>query len=62
MAPPDDWNDGQAHEEGHIAVVRRVGWTAGAKSLTGCPAGGRPSGGDADVPAPHQPSTRVRTG
>jgi hypothetical protein len=36
MAPPDDWKDGQAHEEGHIAVVRRADWTAvEAKSLTG---------------------------
>ncbi|WP_190139338.1 hypothetical protein [Streptomyces longispororuber] len=36
MAPPDDWKDGQAHEEGHVVVVRRADWTAvEAKSLTG---------------------------
>ncbi|MEV7796671.1 hypothetical protein AB0O68_32600 [Streptomyces sp. NPDC087512] len=28
----------------------------------GCPTDGRPSDGDADAPAPHQPSTRIRTG
>ncbi|MFJ6140935.1 hypothetical protein [Kitasatospora sp. NPDC092286] len=36
MAPPDDWEDEEAHVEGHVAVVSRVDWTTvGAKSLTG---------------------------
>ncbi|WP_411083490.1 hypothetical protein [Streptomyces sp. cmx-18-6] len=36
MAPPDDWKDGRAHGEGHVAVVRRTDWTTvGAGSLTG---------------------------
>lgn len=35
MAPPDDWQDETAHDEGHVAVVRRPDWTAvPAKSLT----------------------------
>ncbi|MFJ7276821.1 hypothetical protein [Kitasatospora sp. NPDC098663] len=36
MAPPDDYKDGKAHVEGHLAMVRRADWTAvGAESLTG---------------------------
>ncbi|WP_405814831.1 hypothetical protein OG241_09920 [Streptomyces sp. NBC_01390] len=36
MAPPDDWQDETAHEEGHVAVVNRPDWTAvPARSLNG---------------------------
>lgn len=36
MAPPDDWQDEAAHENGHVAVVDRVDWTAvPARSLSG---------------------------
>ncbi|MFI8308216.1 hypothetical protein ACIF80_33360 [Streptomyces sp. NPDC085927] len=36
MAPPDDWQDGAAHEDGHVAVVHRSDWTAVlAQSLNG---------------------------
>ncbi|MBP2055004.1 hypothetical protein J2Z21_008016 [Streptomyces griseochromogenes] len=36
MAPPDDWQDGRALVEGHLAVVRRGDWAAvPARSLTG---------------------------
>ncbi|MFD9432242.1 hypothetical protein [Streptomyces sp. NPDC060002] len=36
MAPPDDWQDEAAHENGHVAVVGRVDWTAvPARSLSG---------------------------
>ncbi|MFC7933114.1 outer membrane protein assembly factor BamB family protein [Streptomyces cinereoruber] len=35
MAPPDDWQDDTARDEGHVAVVRRPDWaTVPAKSLT----------------------------
>ncbi|MFG2964054.1 hypothetical protein ACGFZS_12330 [Streptomyces sp. NPDC048288] len=36
MAPPDDWQDEAAHENGHVAVVDRADWTAvPARSLSG---------------------------
>ncbi|MFD5253712.1 hypothetical protein ACFWM5_12875 [Streptomyces bobili] len=36
MAPPDDWQDEAAHENGHVAVVGRVDWTTvPARSLSG---------------------------
>ncbi|TQJ55340.1 hypothetical protein [Streptomyces sp. SLBN-115] len=36
VAPPDDWQDEAAHENGHVAVVDRVDWTAvPARSLSG---------------------------
>ncbi|MBX4178789.1 hypothetical protein [Streptomyces geysiriensis] len=59
MAPADDWKDGQDHEEGHVAVVGCADWT-GVEARRN-PSGDRPCAGDGDAPAPHQPSTRVRT-
>ncbi|WP_162624938.1 hypothetical protein [Streptomyces cadmiisoli] len=36
MAPPDDWQDETAHENGHVAVVARADWTTvPARSLNG---------------------------
>ncbi|MET8980354.1 hypothetical protein ABZX85_32590 [Streptomyces sp. NPDC004539] len=36
MAPPDDWQDEQAHVEGNVAMVRRNDWsTVPPRSLTG---------------------------
>lgn len=36
MAPPDDWRDEAAHEDGHVAVVDRADWTGvPAQSLNG---------------------------
>ncbi|KDN88210.1 hypothetical protein [Kitasatospora cheerisanensis] len=52
MAPPDDHQDGRAHVEGHVAVVRRPNWRAAApRSLTG-----------ADLAGPRVPAPAPRGG